>query len=199
VDLWTGDIHFVTTKLDELNRSAPDFKGRLDLSRVGFMGHSLGGAAAMEAGRDDARCVAVANLDGDPYGRVVAEGLQKPLLFVGHEGALAELPATAEKLGQVTRNITSGDAFVLSIKGTRHFNFSNRSLIASRFGLGRWFGFLGPIDGRRGLAVTAALLRRFLDTYVGGEGAFSPAELAREYPEVQSDRLDRAAVTQTAP
>src|SRR5437867_814951 len=42
---WTGDIAFVLDRLQQLNRgdASGKFTGRLDMSRVGVFGHSLGG------------------------------------------------------------------------------------------------------------------------------------------------------------
>jgi dienelactone hydrolase len=196
VNVWAEDLRFVTTRLADLNRSATKFQGRLDLSRVGFVGHSLGGAAAIEAGHDDSRCVAVANLDGDPFGAVLERGLGKPFLFIGHEGALAELPDTAAKLRRVTRTVPANQAFVLSLQGTGHFNFADRSLMAGRLGLGRLLGFLGPIDGRRGITLTRTILTRFFDAFLRDGVAFSPQEIVREYSEVT---LDPLGLSQTAP
>lgn len=43
---------------------APDLGGRLDLGRIGAMGYSVGGAAAIQAGLTDHRIGAVLNVDG---------------------------------------------------------------------------------------------------------------------------------------
>jgi alpha-beta hydrolase superfamily lysophospholipase len=47
---WTGDIAFVLDRLARLNASdsARKFTGRLDMTRVGILGHSLGGAVAAQ-------------------------------------------------------------------------------------------------------------------------------------------------------
>ena len=188
VDLWADDMRFVTTKLGELNQSATHFKGRIAVSRVGFVGHSIGGAAATEAGQRDSRCVAVACVDGDLYGNVVSRGFQKPFLFIGHDGAFSDVPALAAKLKQLTRAVPASGAFVATIKGTRHFNFSDRSIMFAP--LGRTLGFLGPIDGYRGLNIMGATLTRFFDAVMSDGPAFSLADMTREHPEVTPEQLD---------
>jgi predicted dienelactone hydrolase len=67
---WVADTRFV---LDQLSRlDAADSTGllekRLDLNRVGVVGHSLGGATAAQVCHDDPRCSAGIDLDGAPRG-----------------------------------------------------------------------------------------------------------------------------------
>jgi hypothetical protein len=59
--------------------------------------------------------------------------------------------------------------------------------MAGRVGLGHWLGFLGPIDARRGLALTRTILTRFFDAFLCDGPPFSPADFARADPEVTVD------------
>ena len=61
--------------------------GRIDLDRLGALGHSFGGNAALEWCRNDGRCLAAANLDGALWTEVARLGLNRPVLQV-----LAEHP-----------------------------------------------------------------------------------------------------------
>ncbi|MDX3526719.1 alpha/beta fold hydrolase, partial [Streptomyces sp. ID05-39B] len=71
---WTAvraaDLSFVLTQLDRLGRGeiAGPLTGRLDGGRVAVAGHSMGGAAALQAARRDRRFDAVIDLDGYPHG-----------------------------------------------------------------------------------------------------------------------------------
>ncbi len=61
----SADLQFVLDRLAELDsQDGARFSGRLDLSRIGALGHSIGGIASAEVGRDDPRFRAIANLDG---------------------------------------------------------------------------------------------------------------------------------------
>ncbi|AZC23157.1 alpha/beta hydrolase family protein [Pseudomonas sessilinigenes] len=72
------------TTLDWLQRQNQDPKhllgGHLDLNRIGALGHSFGGSAALQAARVDKRLRAAANLDGTIQGSL-AGPWNKPLLL----------------------------------------------------------------------------------------------------------------------
>ncbi|WP_158890527.1 alpha/beta hydrolase family protein [Amycolatopsis anabasis] len=78
LDTRTEDSVFV---LDQLLGPDSELRGRIDPSRVGMFGHSLGGATAAEVMRVDPRVRVGANLDGSQFGRVVETGLDRPFLL----------------------------------------------------------------------------------------------------------------------
>jgi predicted dienelactone hydrolase len=88
------DIRFALDQIVRLARAPVGknlFAQRLDLTRIGAFGHSLGGVAAASACRLDARVRACANEDADDDGRPFAGGLaahpiKQPFLFfaTGH-------------------------------------------------------------------------------------------------------------------
>jgi pimeloyl-ACP methyl ester carboxylesterase len=75
------DLAFVADRLAELGSDDP-LAGRLDLGRLTAMGHSFGGAAALQWCRDDPRCTAAVNLDGALWTDVGRLGLPRPVLQV---------------------------------------------------------------------------------------------------------------------
>ena len=72
--------------LDELGRLDGPLSGALDLDRVAFVGHSLGGATAAETMRLDPRVDVGVNLDGSMLGPVLETGLERPFLLMGGAG-----------------------------------------------------------------------------------------------------------------
>jgi hypothetical protein len=64
IDVKTADIRFVADELARVNEEHPVLGGRLDLSRLGALGHSFGGAAAAEVCRLDERFRTGASIDG---------------------------------------------------------------------------------------------------------------------------------------
>lgn len=88
-----ADVRFTLDRLAELNEGAGPLAGRLDLARIGVMGHSLGGLAAAQACVADARFDACLNLDGlqdgGPFSVKAGEPIpQQPFLFITKEAAL---------------------------------------------------------------------------------------------------------------
>jgi hypothetical protein len=83
-----ADLAFVVDELERMDgdRTSP-LCGRLDLGRLGAVGHSMGGDAALEWCRADARCRAAVNLDGALWSGIGEAGLDRPALQV-----LAEHP-----------------------------------------------------------------------------------------------------------
>ncbi len=64
LNIRTEDIIFLLDELKTLNNKDELIKERLDLDKIGIMGHSLGAAAVFKAASEDARIKAVVMLDG---------------------------------------------------------------------------------------------------------------------------------------
>jgi dienelactone hydrolase len=84
-DYKAEDIKFVVDQLEQINRGSSVLAGRLDLTRLGVFGHSLGGNAALEFCRKDERCKVAANLDGANWNEVGKVGLRKPAMIIAAE------------------------------------------------------------------------------------------------------------------
>jgi hypothetical protein len=157
VSLWAADIRFVATMLTTLSRdSGSPFGGHVDVQRIGFFGHSAGGAAATEACRMDESCVAAVDMDGDLAGDVAQLGLGKPFLFIGHDGATSSSALRSELRG-VMRDAPQENGIIIEIRHTQHEDFTDRAAYFNF--LGSQLGFLGSIDGFRALEITRRYLR----------------------------------------
>ena len=66
-DQWAGDLSFILDLLEESDRDGPagQLANRLDFTRIGALGHSTGGGAAIQFCATDARCKAALGMD--PY------------------------------------------------------------------------------------------------------------------------------------
>lgn len=165
----------MTFTLDQLTALARDaangFAGKLDLDHVGLLGHSFGGATALDVCQRERRCAGAVDLDGSPFGAVEQTGLGKPMM-----GILSEPPTEGDlaMLRRVAAATPQGGASLLAIAGTRHFNFADDAVTLSPL---RLFGLLGPIDGSRGLQITRDYVRAFFDTYL--RGSRSPSSAGR--------------------
>lgn len=186
VKVWAADIRFAIDSLAQMDSDSKNrFYGRFDLARLGTFGQSFGGAAAAEACSTDPRCKASADIDGNLYGGVRAEHIKGPFLFVLSDWTL-RAPWLQRTLSSVsvkrfqeqqaeleheTQNACKDSAhcWETHIQGTRVFNFTDLAVLYSP-GMGM-MGYLGPVDGARGLAQTSSCVRFFFDSVLNAPSA----------------------------
>ncbi|WP_235288477.1 alpha/beta hydrolase family protein [Paenibacillus tarimensis] len=86
--VWSDDISFVIDQLERLKgrQTASQLAGRLDMDRIGVIGHSFGGAASYDA-IFDPRVTAGINMDGTLFGFKDQSASAKPFLFLYSEAA----------------------------------------------------------------------------------------------------------------
>lgn len=77
------DIQFT---IDELNMIQTDdqygrLSGKLNMDKIGMLGHSMGGALTAQVMRLEPRIKAGVNMDGFPYGEPI-DGLQQPFMYM---------------------------------------------------------------------------------------------------------------------
>jgi dienelactone hydrolase len=190
---WTADIAFVLDRLERLNTSdsSGKFTGRLDMTRVGVFGHSFGGATAAQFCHEDSRCKAGIDVDGQPFGSVIREGLHQPFMFVlsdhGDFSSDAEIRQIAANIQSIYDRLPLDGRLRIAIRGANHFLFSDDgALLKSHIVLRtlRMLGIVG-IDGRRQLAVTAYCVHSFFDAYLKGASVSRLKISSPLYPEIQ--------------
>lgn len=192
LNAWTADMAFVLDRLKELNLSdaSRKFVGRLDLTRVGVFGHSFGGAQAAQFCHDDPRCKAGIDIDGQPFGSVIKEGMHQPFMFLLSAQIHSSDPesrAVKADIESIYGRLPVEGRLRIAIRGANHFTFSDdgallkSSLVRRTL---RMFGALG-IDGPRQLAVTAHCVRSFFDAYLKNEGGSQLKISSLLYPEIE--------------
>jgi predicted esterase len=81
IDIRKNDILFVLNQLEKLNNEDDVIKNKLDLQRIGIIGHSLGGAAVFKASQWDSRIKATVLFDASLQFLNLSEDIkQKQLL-----------------------------------------------------------------------------------------------------------------------
>jgi predicted dienelactone hydrolase len=188
-----ADARFTLDRLAALTRGHnPDAERRplprglsraLDLSRVGFFGASLGGAAAAETMHDDRRVGAGANLDGTHFGQVVAAGLDRPFLLMGSDphGDVGD-----ESWDTLWSNLR-GPRLELQLAGSGHLSFSDLQVLLPQVGASpeELEPLIGTIDGARSITVQGAYLCAWFDRHLRHRGGALLAGPSDRYPEMR--------------
>jgi len=176
VEIWTADGAFVLDMLEELNESPGPLQGMMDLSRVGVIGHSLGGAAAGQAVLTDDRVVAGVDLDGFMFGDMIDSELTKPFMFV------SAARSWAGELGSALRVFferSAGPSYALVIEGFEHATFTDLPLFE-----GAWPGEGDAAAGVRSMEVQRAYATAFFDRHLKGLDSELLEGPSSRFPEV---------------
>ncbi len=194
VQEWSQDV---SRFLDKLLATGGAYKlprnlgSRIDHTKIAAVGHSLGGAAALQLCQNDARVRACIDMDGSPFGEVAEKGLRAgALVLLSHvDRTDEELKARGrtreqwEAMGnkrtaewQKVLSPAGGSAWVMKVRGTGHLTFSDGPFTMpstiTRFG-----GSL--IDPIRGLAIITGTIEGYLKSFFSPGVFFDPAR----YPE----------------
>jgi dienelactone hydrolase len=157
----------------------------LDLSRVGMLGHSLGGAAALDAMGMDGRIKGGVNLDGAFHGDQMTVGTERPFLVISAPKDKGEEDTTLAKTWEHLR----GWKAALEIEGTVHMSFADcgacyklldvLDIVDPKRKL--W----GSIDPLRMVVVQSTILKAFFDFVLkeGSDHIFKSADQA--FPEIK--------------
>jgi predicted dienelactone hydrolase len=174
---WAQDVGFVLDQLAQMNEPGEFFDDRLELSRVGVMGFSLGGATAGQFCVTDERCQAGINVDGFMFGDILDNNLTVPFMFF-HSSFPGEEP-----VGALFYEWAEDSAYIVQIAGANHHD------LGAPAPTGR--PILVPMEINSGQFPDGAYLARIMNDYVS---AFFDKHLKNEavplldghppYPEV---------------
>ena len=170
------DVSFVLDRLEQLNRTDVLFQGKIDTSRVGTFGHSLGGAAAITSAERDDRISAAADLDGALYHNT---NITKPAMLLERGSRMGynrsydvvnQRLLTPEQFTEMKAiwddseyRVLTGPptAYYVGIKGTEHANFKDYGPLGIPIDI-------GPVDGRYATQIIDSYLLAFFDKYLNG-------------------------------
>jgi hypothetical protein len=161
------DIQIVLTELESMNRADPEFRGRLDVKRVGVCGWSTGGVCAAQFCLQDARVQVGVLLDPGLISYVpslLSRGIAKPFLVI-----TGELPD-----GKQLFDIATGPAYWLNIMGASHLHMGNVEVTRQ-----------GGAKNRRLAQVLQAYTLSMFDRYLRGEDNRLLDGASPLFPEVQ--------------
>jgi predicted dienelactone hydrolase len=192
--LRTADMNFV---VDTILAQVKDSKSAevyhlIDPTKIGLMGHSIGGAEAAQVARERSDISAVINLDGDLNGEYLdfvngAEVLNdKPFpvsilnIFTDDMARLIDkFPNPSEIVAAEHVLLTAPHGYDVRLTGANHFNVTDLPLVAPIFvsmmrsdvpGVGG-----AAADPYATIEKMNGIVLQFFNAYLKGEGAFSAA------------------------
>jgi dienelactone hydrolase len=184
-----ADIRFVLDAT--LNGLGPfvQFMAHVDPDRVGVLGHSLGGAAALEVCLTDHRFDGCADLDGSVFGVVEQEGVPHPFLVILNEpvpkvGEEMRLQRRQEWVDVSGRQPTT--AFLATVSGTMHLSFSDLPFLVPDSVMAKNGAV---IESGRGHEIMTRLLRAYFAYRLTGGSATQIEAVAADYDEVSLEVL----------
>ena len=193
LEVHVDDTRFVLDQLEKWNQDpASPFYRRLDLSRIGALGHSFGGAVSAQAALEDSRILSALDMDGSLWGQVQQTGLQKPFLFI-EEDLAHYTPAQLQqdRVAQIDNALDLGDLAMLQhsnatrilLHGSTHSSFTDRSLF-SPFSFYSGAGSIPPLR-------EYAILRSYVSAFFDQTLRQIPTQLLDQspYPEVSIDKF----------
>ncbi|HEV8365746.1 MAG TPA: hypothetical protein VGQ52_19690 [Gemmatimonadaceae bacterium] len=190
---WMKDATFALDRIEELNRKpASPLVGRLNLDRIGALGWSFGGAAAIELSRSDPRIKAAVNHDGQLFGVVRDVGTRRPFMLLHNTSDplaglkpedVAVMKDAVDRVLAWDRTLkeqSTNDWYDIDIAGTDHGSFSDLMLFFP--------SSPGQIDPRRAHEIINAYTLAFFDQYLRGKPSPLLAAPSPSFPEAKFAR-----------
>jgi predicted dienelactone hydrolase len=157
--LYATDASFVLDQLTNATAMAKLLPHRtfqsLQTNRIGMLGHSLGGAAAIVAASQDPRIRAAINWDGSLFTELPASGLKQPVLLL--MDAVTDVPPDWEAAWPLFK----GPKLWVEVANTTHESFSDVTSLLKAAGqdesqLAELLGTIAPVDLVRLLSKSTA-------------------------------------------
>lgn len=185
------DIKFVIDQLKLINLDKKhDFYGKFDLTRIGCFGHSLGGAASVQACINYPEIKAAIDIDGSMYGKEYSKPHSKPIMLINNEFT-GSIDFTTKNLWKNTR-----EGYRVQILNARHYDYTDMGMIIrhlypqelprSFFGTGKLalqlFGF-GKINPKLVVEITRTCVLNFFDIYIKDKTNQKLLDIPTSYPQ----------------
>ena len=156
INIWSADQIFVLDEVKKLSSGERSsiFSGRLDLSRIGVFGFSMGGKATMQTCAQDERCHAGINIDGFSLVSHLEKPQSRPFMHLSNAENYFVEPVYEKAIGP---------SYSIRIAGTKHVNYTDLSIFSDLF---KVIGLVGEIDGYRILKIENDYVGGFFDKHL---------------------------------
>jgi predicted dienelactone hydrolase len=167
-----GDASFTLDRVTALNIADPHgvLTGRIDVSRVGLFGLSLGGEITAEGCLNDERFRACLPIDCWMTPPVIERGLQQPTMWLTRdadtmrrEGWTEEDIVRAQTTIQTVFDRMPADGYIVRVRGMYHPDFADTQLLSP---LGPRLGLTGSVPAQRSHEIVNSYVVGFFDHYV---------------------------------
>ncbi|WMN11500.1 hypothetical protein QYS49_38580 [Marivirga salinae] len=169
---WAKDMESVLNLLEEWNSKGP-FANKLDLNKIGALGHSVGGGSVGRLAIQDERIKAAANLDGIQWGEMIDTTYQIPYLYIS-----ADWPADHEDMNSHVYINKSTDYFYeTKLLNSGHPNFMDIPFMIPVKALAG----TGDIDPYLGIEIVTKLVDSFFEQHLLNEEKVNTQNIAKQY------------------
>ncbi len=190
----TADTRFVLDTLERWNAagSGHPLSGRLDLERAGLLGHSYGGAMAVQALAADERFAAALSLEGGFWGEAPSGPLERPFMYLltgETERALDPNDPKREKVvypewteeAEQAMGSSRSDTLFAVVEPFYHQSFTDVAYVSPRL-------FARKATPERTSEITRAYAVAFFDRYMKSIRSELLGQDSEAFPEVRYDR-----------
>jgi pimeloyl-ACP methyl ester carboxylesterase len=189
IDIRTKDILFILDQLqsEQLTTVPDEVVAHIDFARIGFVGHSYGGATVIETLAVDSRVVAGVSLDGGVWGTAPQQGIEQPFLYMNASETLAYLWSDAEEMQAhkqfvstvienlaLTQEKSNNDFYYMIFQDYNHYSFTDIPLIS-------------PLlkRGKEPVITTNTIVKTFFDVYIKNQTDANLADIANQYEYIE--------------
>lgn len=183
------DATFILDFLSDKNTVIPGCNDCLNLTHVGYFGHSIGGATAATVQLNESRIAGSVNYDGAVWGDVVQKGLEKPFMLFTNMTRASYNDITS---WQTIWNNLRGLKFNMILANSSHYTFSDLPVIIKTLGLAtsnesKLLEQVTDLDGDRSLNILVSYTVAFFDLVLKGMSSSLLQGPSDDFPEVILD------------
>jgi dienelactone hydrolase len=189
IDIRTADSSFVLdqlSRLTQLDANSP-LAGHLDLQHVGIVGHSIGGATAVQVIAADPRFKVGVNIDGKLFGAERTARLNRPFLWIQSDGGQGS--EYTQGRDSFLAGLQDGGA-VLTVRGSAHMSFTDNPAYLTSLGRSMIGGVAGT--GSISLAdmtsMSGDMISAFVAPALGFKNGRSLKQIVARHAAIRFDR-----------